>query len=132
MKANAYLIDFTAKDSKKEYLHGYGVNTTIFLTDTIDASDVLKEAQDFYHNNEFDVINAIPVRAHDIRDVVVSARHEYQKMMRKKWGDRIKWFETQYPNGLFTKDDDGNLYGIDIMTKSFIAEFSELAAIESK
>lgn len=48
---------------------------------------------------------------------------EYRKWLREgKYKHRIDWFEKEYPNGIFTRDDDGTEHGINIITKQFLAE----------
>lgn len=48
---------------------------------------------------------------------------EYREWLRnERYKHRIEWFEKEYPNGLYSKDDDGELFGINIMTKKFLAD----------
>lgn len=60
---------------------------------------------------------------------------EYREWLRKdKYKHRLEWFEKEYPNGLYSKDNDGELFGINIMTKKFLAEADaayEAAAAQS-
>lgn len=51
---------------------------------------------------------------------------EYRKWLREdKYKHRLEWFEKEYPNGLFYKDADGIEYGVNIITKQFLAEADE-------
>lgn len=48
---------------------------------------------------------------------------EYREWLRNdKYKHRIEWFEKNYPNGLYYKDEDGTEIGIRIITKQFLAE----------
>jgi hypothetical protein len=48
---------------------------------------------------------------------------QYREWLRNdRYKHRIEWFEKEYPNGLYSKDSDGDLFGINIMTKKFLAE----------
>lgn len=48
---------------------------------------------------------------------------EYREWLRNdRYKHRLEWFEKKYPNGLYYKDDDGTEYGVNIMTKQFLAE----------
>lgn len=56
---------------------------------------------------------------------------EYREWLRNhRYKHRIDWFEKQYPNGLYYKDDDGTEYGVRLETKKFLAEAD--AAYQSK
>lgn len=48
---------------------------------------------------------------------------DYREWLRNgKYKHRLEWFEKEFPNGLYSKDDDGDLFGINIITKTFLAE----------
>lgn len=48
---------------------------------------------------------------------------EYRKWLREdKYKHRLEWFEKEYPNGLYYKDEDLGFVGITLMTKKFLAE----------
>ena len=48
---------------------------------------------------------------------------EYRKWLRtNKYKHRLEWFEKEYPNGLYSQDEEGNFFGINILTKKFLDE----------
>jgi len=48
---------------------------------------------------------------------------EYRAFLRNDlYKHRLDWFEQKYPKGLHYTDDDGMTYGINIITKQFLAE----------
>lgn len=63
IKVVGYKLDFTAKDSKKEYPHGYGISETIFIPEdrNIDPKDLLELANELFSDDEFEVISCLPL-----------------------------------------------------------------------
>ncbi len=55
-----------------------------------------------------------------------SAVENYKREIRAKYDDRVKLLRSQFPNGMFTKDKDGDLVGINVMLSKFICEMSEV------
>jgi hypothetical protein len=89
---------------------------------------------DHPHDEIFNMYNGIKKQIGELGyNVFIHSKEveEYRAWLRNdKYKHRIDWFEKEYPNGLYYKDEDGQEVGIRIMTKRFLAEAD--AAYESK
>ncbi len=63
IKTIGYKLDFIAKDSKKEYPHGYGISEIIFIPKdrNIEPKDLLELANKLFSDDEFEVITCLPL-----------------------------------------------------------------------
>lgn len=100
-----------------------------FLTNDVewlDESPTAAQSDEHPHQSLFD-------QYHDIKEKIgklgyntfINSKEveEYREWLRNyKYKHRLEWFEKEYPNGLYSKDDVGDLFGISIMTKKFLAE----------
>jgi len=73
IKTIGYTVAFIARDSKKEYPHGYGVSDKIFIPENpdIDPADVHKLAKKLFSNDEFDVLMVLPIAVYQEKSCIV-------------------------------------------------------------
>ena len=58
--------------------------------------------------------------------------NDYKRQMRERYQGGIDILEKQFPNGMFSKDKDGDLVGINVLLKKFFCEMIELRGSEPK
>lgn len=106
--------------------------------DILDESPAIAQPGEHPHQSLFDQYHAIKEKIGKLGyNTFIHSKEveEYREWLRNdKYKHRLEWFENEYPNGLYSKDNDGELFGINIMTKKFLAEADaayEAAAAQS-
>ena len=75
------------------------------------------------HNHILTILQSTGLDESSRKDYV--AVNSYKQKIRNKYQNVIDVVEEKFPNGLYTKDKDGELVGANVIFKSIIAEYLE-------